>query len=63
MGKKIKNNKEICRCIKTKYEVEYCGHFLKCECGYDLNTEEASYCGGCGRRIDVIGKIGEPSNF
>ncbi len=55
--------KEICRCLKSEYEKEYCGYFLQCECGYIFNVEEASYCGGCGKKINVIGQVGEPSNF
>ena len=44
-----------CKCLKTNYEDEYWGYWLECECGYKNNTDYATYCGGCGRRIHIIG--------
>lgn len=26
-----------------------------CECGYKQNTVNATFCGGCGRKIEIIG--------
>ena len=55
--------KETCRCLKTKSCDEYWGKWLECECGYTSNTTGAKYCGGCGKKIEVIGIIGEQAHF
>jgi hypothetical protein len=60
---KMKTNKEICRCLETKSCDEYWGKWLECECGYTSNTASARYCGGCGKKIEVIGVVGNQSHF
>lgn len=36
---------------------EYYGRWILCDgCGYDYNTIKADYCGGCGRKIEIVGK-------
>lgn len=54
---------DTCRCLKEKDKKEYLGFWLDCECGYKLNTEQAVYCGGCGKKISVIGTIGDRAEF
>lgn len=44
-----------CNCERTKDKDEYWGYWIECECGYKSNTDGATYCGGCGKRIRVIG--------
>lgn len=44
-----------CECLKTNDKDEYWGYWLECECGYRSNTEGATYCGGCGNKIRIIG--------
>ena len=55
--------KNTCRCLRESDKEEYWGFWLDCECGYKLNVEQAVYCGGCGKKINVIGTIGEPTNW
>ena len=36
---------------------EYYGEWLRCpNCGYEDNTVNATYCGGCGAKIDLEGE-------
>ena len=44
----------ICNCLKTDDKYEYWGYWVICECGYD-NIENAKYCGGCEKKINIIG--------
>lgn len=55
--------KEICKCFKSEDKDEYWGYWLECECGYNSNVEHATYCGGCGKKIEVIGRIKNPLHF
>ena len=45
------------KCYKSEDKDEYWGHWIKCECGFDLNTEGAKFCGGCGKAIKVFGSM------
>ena len=47
--------KETCNCLLTAYKDEYWGYWISCECGYNNNVEGAEYCGGCGKKILIIG--------
>lgn len=49
------SDKEKCKCLKTEDENEYWGNWILCECGYKQNTVHATFCGGCGRKIEIIG--------
>ncbi len=60
---KIETNTETCRCLETEFYDEYWGKWLECECGYTSNTASAKYCGGCGKKIEVIGVIGKQAHF
>lgn len=36
---------------------EYYGEWLRCDnCGYEDNTSNAKYCGGCGAKMDLEGE-------
>lgn len=50
-----KHSSEISECYKSEDKDEYWGYWIKCECGYDMNTSGANFCGGCGKKINVIG--------
>lgn len=52
-----------CQCKRTKYKDEYWGHWIECECGYKSNTDGATYCGGCGKKIQIIGTTAEFEHF
>ena len=39
------------RVTRSKDKDEYWGYWFICECGYEYNTEEATFCGGCGRKM------------
>lgn len=43
--------KERIRATRSKDKDEYWGYWLICDCGYEYNTEEATFCGGCGKEI------------
>ena len=43
-----------CNCLETDDKYEYWGYWNVCECGFN-NIEGAKYCGGCGKKINVIG--------
>lgn len=43
---------EFCKCNKTEHMYKYYGYWNVCECGFK-NIEDAEYCGGCGRKIEV----------
>lgn len=47
-------NKETCKCLKTEFKDEYWGYWVECECGFTSNVEYATYCGGCGKKIEVV---------
>ena len=47
--------KETCNGLKTEYQDEYWGYWIKCECGYGGNLDDAKYCGGCGKKIQIVG--------
>ena len=53
----IEENAEFCDCFKSEDKDEYWGHWIKCECGYDANTTAAKFCGGCGKKINVVGTM------
>lgn len=43
-----------CQCMRTEDKDEYWGYWLECECGYKSNTDGATYCGRCGKKIQII---------
>ena len=54
---------KTCNCYETEFRSEYYGSWIKCECGYDLNTKHAIYCGRCGKKIRIIGTISVDDYF
>lgn len=54
---------DYCKCMKTKDKDEYWGYWLECECGYKSNTDGATYCGGCGKKIKIIGNTTKFEHF
>lgn len=55
--------KETARGYKTSVR-EYWGEWIYCDsCGFDYNINEADYCGGCGRKIKVVGIAKSPHLF
>ena len=52
-----------CQCKQTKDKDEYWGYWVECECGYKLNITGATYCGGCGKRIQIIGTTSEFTHY
>jgi hypothetical protein len=53
----VKYKSETSQCHKSKEKDEYWGYWIKCECGYDMNTSGAEFCGGCGKKINVVGTM------
>jgi hypothetical protein len=45
---------KFCDCLTTDDKYDYWGYWRVCECGFN-NVEEAQYCGGCGKKINVVG--------
>ena len=45
---------ETCECLKTTYQDEYWGYWIKCECG-SSSPEYSNYCSGCGKKIKIVG--------
>lgn len=43
-----------CNCLETDDKYEYWGYWNICECGFN-NIEGAKYCGGCGKKINIVG--------
>lgn len=46
--------KNICNYLETDDKYEYWGYWVVCECGFN-NVEGAKYCGGCGKKINIVG--------
>lgn len=46
---------ESSQCYESDDKLEYWGFWIECECGYSRNTKGAKFCGGCGKKINVIG--------
>lgn len=54
---------KVAKCFKSVFKDEYWGYWLECECGYKSNVDGADYCGGCGKKIEVVGVADDFPHF